>query len=74
MRKESNKNNDKLIHLSRFLFGDTSVTSVNADDETIEWNHTIEFDTSLDLVKINHFCDLMLVELVRSRMKELNMH
>ena len=118
MRKESNKNIDKLIHLSRFLFGDTSVTftnenptqtektmfehyglylvektedkytyapvhlkdgytyqtSVNADDETIEWNHTIEFDTSLDLVKINHFCDLMLVELVRSRMKELNMH
>ena len=118
MRKESNKNNDKLIHLSRFLFGDTSVTftnenptqtekdmfehyglylvekmedkytyapvhlkdgytyqtSVNADDETIEWNHTIEFDTSLGLVKINHFCDLMLVELVRSRMKELNMH
>ena len=36
MRKESNKNNDKLIHLSRFLFGDTSVTFTNENPTQTE--------------------------------------
>ena len=36
MRKESNKNNDKLIHLSRYLFGDTSVTFTNENPTQTE--------------------------------------
>lgn len=47
---------------------------IEVENDMVEWEHSIVFDTLAETVRLNGFYDFMGIDIIRERMKELNFH
>lgn len=52
----------------------TYFPSIEVEDNMVEWEHAIVFDTLTETVTLNDSYDFMGIDVIRDRMKELNFH
>lgn len=61
------------IHLSDGTAGEYPDVIENADEDAIESDHMIIFDSATNFISLNGWCDVDLLRLVCDRAKELGM-